>query len=412
MTDKSQTMAGFPPAPEHQVTLANWRDPPLNRWAFRNVSQIVPSAMVWRGAQGSELPANGRDLGDVTFSFNGETLSVQDMLERSLADGFVVVHDGRIVQESYLGGLKPHVPHILFSVTKSIVGLLAGILVGRGDLDPDAQLTTYIRELETSGYADATVRHLLDMTASVDFDEDYLATEGDMVRYREASGWNPGGAGDTGGLRLFLPTLSGANGHGKVFQYCSPNTDLLGWVLERAADQPFPELLSEALWAPMGAENNAYIGVDGLGAPRAAGGLCATTRDLARIGQLLLDDGRAMGNQVVPADWIRDIFENGDREAWKGGSFAEDMPDAWYRSKWYKHGEDAFAVSGLGIYGQSVFIHPASRTVIAKHASQITPLDFDIETMQQRGVSGDRGGVGVRRARTLVARRLVRCELG
>ena len=97
MTDKSQTMAGFPPAPEHQVTLANWRDPPLNRWAFRNVCQIVPSAMVWRGAQSSELPANGHDLSGVTFSFDGETLSIQDMLERSLTDGFVVVHDGRIV---------------------------------------------------------------------------------------------------------------------------------------------------------------------------------------------------------------------------------------------------------------------------------------------------------------------------
>ena len=148
-----------------------------------------------------------------------------------------------------------------------------------------------------------------------------------MARYREATGWSPGG-GNAMGLRRFLATLPKDGEHGEVFQYCSPNTDLLGWILERASDQPFAQLLSEALWVPMGAERSAYIGVDGFGAARAAGGLCTTTRDLARIGQLLLDEGQAFGYQVVPAGWISDIYQGGDRAAWAGGSFAGDMPDA------------------------------------------------------------------------------------
>ena len=151
MTDTSEVMTGFPPATEHQVTLANWRNPPFNRWAFRNVSQIVPCAMVWCGETRAELSGADRDLSEVTFEWSGETLTVAQMLEHTFTDGLVVLQEGRLVYEAYLGGHEGHVPHILFSVTKSIAGLLAGVLVGQDRLDPDAALTAYIPELERSG---------------------------------------------------------------------------------------------------------------------------------------------------------------------------------------------------------------------------------------------------------------------
>ena len=123
--------------------------------------------------------------------------------------------------------------------------------------------------------------------------------------------------------------------------------------------------------------------MDPFGAPRASGGLCATTRDLARLGQLVLDDGRASGKVVVPQSWIRDIFEGGSHEQWRQGSFAADLPDDWYRSLWYKHGADVDSVGGFGIFGQAVYIHPASRVVIAKHSSQPSALDFELDALQQ-----------------------------
>ena len=93
--------------------------------------------------------------------------------------------------------------------------------------------------------------------------------------------------------------------------------------------------------------------------------------------------GEAGGRTVVPADWIRDIVEGGDPETWTGGSFDRDMPDTWYRSKWYKHGADVHALGGFGIYGQAIYVHPVSRTVIAKCSSQPRALDWGLEAMQR-----------------------------
>jgi CubicO group peptidase (beta-lactamase class C family) len=262
--------------------------------------------------------------------------------------------------------------------------MLAGVLVGRGLLDPDRPIVDYLPEVQGSGYADATVRHLLDMTVGLAFDEDYEASQGDVVRYRQATGWNASGSGEPIGLHRFLVTLGKQGEHGQVFKYLSPNADLLGWILERVSGQRLAAFLSEALWAPMGAEHNAYIHVDGYGAGRMAGGLCTTTRDLARLGQLMLDGGRVGDKEVIPEGWVRDIIGGGDRNAWKGGTFEQAIPDAWYRSQWYKHGEDAAAIRGFGIYGQSVYVHRPSQMVFAKQSSRPIPLDFELDAMEMR----------------------------
>ena len=383
MGEQAGIMSGFPPAPEHQVTLANWRTAPYNRWAFSHVSEVVPTAMVWTGDDARETrTGTTREIGDITFRWNDSELTVDRMLELGQADGIVVLRDGEPVVDRYFEHHGRRMPHILFSVTKSVTGLLAGILVERGQLDPEKAVTHYIPEAAGSGFGDATVRHVLDMTVALGFDEDYEASDGDMVRYRDATGWTANRSANDMGMREFLLTLPQDGDHGKVFKYCSPCTDLLGWLLERASDTVYADLLSEALWAPMGAAHDAYVCVDPYGAARAAGGLCTTTRDLARLGQMVLEGGRANGHQVVPDGWVRDIIEEGDREAWAAGNFAEDMPNAFYRSKWYKHGADIHAVSGLGIYGQSLYIHRPTGIVIAKHASQTAPLDFDLDGMQ------------------------------
>ena len=148
-------------------------------------------------------------------------------------DGFIVLHNGAVVFEHYDHGLLPDSPHILFSVSKSMTAILTGILVDRGFLDPDSPITEYIPEVNSSAYETATVRHLLDMSVGISFDEDYENEAGDFARYRMATGWIPltePGAPDN--LRSFLPTLKKEGDHGVAFHYVSPNTDLLGWVLE------------------------------------------------------------------------------------------------------------------------------------------------------------------------------------
>ena len=286
--------------------------------------------------------------------------------------------------------MGPGTPHILMSVSKSMLGLLAGILAARGTLDIARPVTDYIPEVRDTAFRYATIRNLLDMRVGVAFDEDYLATSGPIIAYRRAQGWNPALPGEPpSDLRSFFTTLVATDGrHATRFHYVSPCTDLLGWVIERAVGQRYADLMSELLWQPMGAETNAYITVDRLGAPRAAGGQCTTTRDLARVGQIVLDGGRGM----VPADWIEDMCSNGDSDAWAVGSFTAYYPGRrmHYRSKWYVEHGDAPLLFCLGVFGQNLFVDRQNQIVIAKFSSQAPPLDAGLIDATARGVAAIR----------------------
>ncbi len=383
-------MQGFPPAAEDRATLANWRRPPFNRWAFQHVRELIPTAAVRNDpANVWTLPQDPTDLMALTFAdTDGARPSIAEMLRATDTDGFLVLHRGRILTEDYRHGLEAATPHILMSVSKSVTGILAGILVGRGVLDPEAPVTDTLPEMARSAYGDATLRHLLDMTAGTAFEEDYLATDGAIVRYREATGWNPPRPADgPSDLRGFLTGLHERGAaHGEAFRYVSPNSDLLGWVIERASGQRFSDLLSEAVWRPMGAGHEAYVTVDRLGAPRTAGGLCVTLRDLARFGVLLLRDGARDGARIVPAAWIADLRHGGDLRVWAAGDYAQSFPD-WplrYRSQWYVMGEGEGPYFGLGIHGQLLYLDPGHDLVVAKVSSQPEPVDDPKDRMMLR----------------------------
>lgn len=374
-------MQGFPPAPHGQVTLANWRMAPFSRWAFHHVREILPTAEIAHDpASVRDLPAAPLDLSGLTIHApGGQTTTLARFAEETTTDGLVILHRGKIVHEQYANGMTARAPHILMSVSKSMLGLLAGILAGEGVLDVEAPVTSIIPEVTGTAYDGATVRHLLDMRAGLRYDENYLAASGPIIAYRKATGWNPLAPGETASdLRSFFRELHDREGpHGGKFAYISPNTDLLGWVIERAGGKRYADLMGELLWAPMGAAEPASITVDRLGAPRAAGGMCTTTRDLARVGQLLIEGGARGGRQIVPARWIDDITNGGDPDAWDRGSFIEFYPGRHmhYRAKWYVERGPKPVLFGLGIHGQNVFADARNEIVIAKHSSQAQPLD-------------------------------------
>ena len=236
-----------------EATLANWREHPFNVRGFQTVDRIIAHQPIECAAGGAPLP-RGRTL-DLATVMVGEA-SASSVLRQSHTDGFLVLHHGSVVVEQYgpISGASSR--HIIFSVSKSVTGTLAGVLVDRGELDPDALVARYVPEISGSAYGDATVRNLLDMNVSVRFTEDYLDPLGDFARYRLATNWNPPGALPyQGGLHQFLATVPKGDGpHGERFHYVSPNSDLLGWVLERAGKLTISEMLSRYIWRPMGAE--------------------------------------------------------------------------------------------------------------------------------------------------------------
>ncbi|WP_374440465.1 serine hydrolase domain-containing protein [Stella sp.] len=396
-----EMMAGFPPPAAAQATLANWRTPPFHRWAFQHVREIVPTAeiandpdRVWR------LPAAPRDLSGVTVETADGALGFHDFLAATDTDALVVLDRGQVVWESYANGMTANRPHILMSVSKSVLGMVAGILAGQGVLDPGAAVTRWLPELAGGAYAGATLQQLLDMRAGIAFEENYLATSGPIIAYRKAQGWNPPAPGDPpSDLRSFFATLTGRDGpHGGRFHYVSPNTDILAWVLERAAGERFADLVSRLLWRPLGAQRSAEITVDRLGAPRGAGGMSVAATDLARLGQLLVQDGMRDGVEIVPRAWIDDLAAAADRAAWDAGDFAHYFPGMpiHYRSKWYVlHGE-APLLFCVGVNGQNLFVDRANQLVIAKLSSHDLPMDEARILLTMQGVAALRRHLAAR----------------
>jgi CubicO group peptidase (beta-lactamase class C family) len=366
-----------------RADLSNWRTVPFSRWAFRNVREIIPSADIENASPIWTLPVVPAPLDAFELrSADGAVLNLEGFLRATASDGFVVLLDGRIVYEAYDNGTAEHTPHILMSATKSIVGLIAGILHAKGALDVDALVSAYVPEIAGTAYQGATIRHLLDMRAGVVLDVSQLTA------YAAATHWDPIPPGQAASdLHSFFENLAAPHGnHGGPFSYVSANTDLLGWVIERATSQTFAALTSALLWKPMGAEDAAYITVDSKGAPRCTGGLCATTRDLARIGQLLVQNGSRGSVEIIPPAWIDDIAENGDRDAWKRGEFANGFAgmNMHYRSGWYVIDDAPKILFAMGIHGQNLFVDRANRLVIAKISSQNSPVDYQALPLTHR----------------------------
>jgi CubicO group peptidase (beta-lactamase class C family) len=219
------------------------------------------------------------------------------------------------------------------------------------------------------------------MRAGIVWDEDYLATSGPIIEYRKATGWNPLEPGDTpSDLKAFYQALQETAAHGGAVHYVSPNSDLLGWVVERASGRRYAELMSERVWKKAGAERSAYVTVDRLGAPRCAGGMCVTLRDLARVGQWLIE---------ARPDFLKELESAGDARAWSAGDMAQYYPGLpmRYRSQWYAVDGEAPLVFGMGIHGQNLFIDRANAIVVAKLSSQSAPLDAARIGLTLRAVS-------------------------
>jgi CubicO group peptidase (beta-lactamase class C family) len=362
-----------------QVTLANWRTAPFNRWAYHHVRELVPSADI------PNDPARVRPLAPHPMDFetlridpdSGEALGLEGFLRETDTDGMAILHRGRLVFERYGSGMTDETPHILMSVSKSMLGLL----VHEIGLDTERRVIEVIPELQSTAYREATIRHLLDMRAGIVWDENYLAASGPIVEYRKATGWNPLRPGETpSDLKSFLGTLKKTQPHGGPVHYTSPNSDLLGWVVERATGRRYADLMSELVWKKIGAERSAYITVDRLGAPRCAGGMCATLRDLARIGQWLME---------TRSDFLGELEHKGDAGAWANGDLAQyyrQLPMR-YRSQWYVLEGDAPLVFGWGIHGQYLFIDRGNGIVVARFSSQALPVDVARIGLTMRAVS-------------------------
>ncbi|MGY4654154.1 serine hydrolase domain-containing protein [Mycobacterium sp. URHB0021] len=366
--------AGFPALPHQQVNVSNWQQPRNVRWAFRHMREIIPTQLISAGiGSPCPLPATGIEFGNpVVLRVDGSSSTVEEIFAGTFTDAVMVVRDGAVVDERYFEEMTETTRHLLMSVSKSIVGCVAGVLVAQGRLDPQAAVTAYVPEVAGSGYRGASVRDVLDMRTGVAFRETYTARDSEVRSMERSMGWASALVDDPRGAYAYLATIRSDGPHSGAFTYRSADTDMLGWVCERAAGERMADLISTLIWQPMGAEFDAEITCDPVGTAVHDGGISATLRDLARLGQMILNDGLVDGRQVAPAGWLADAFDPppGVREAFAHTENEAMLPGGWYRNQfWFFRTEAGPILLCLGIHGQLVFVDRASRTVIVKLSS-------------------------------------------
>ncbi|MGH3507025.1 MAG: serine hydrolase domain-containing protein, partial [Nocardioidaceae bacterium] len=368
----------------------NWQTPPFNRWAFQHMREVIPSQVINRGAgqpRALRRSSEARVLDDLHVDgLEGHSTTVGKVLAETYTDAVLVLHHGEVVLERYADSMAPDTPHLLMSVSKSLVGCVAGILADRGLVDLDEQVVTYVPEVSGSGYAGATVRHLLDMRTGVAFSEDYTDSDSEVSQMERHMGWAPEEEPALGAYG-FLTTLGRAADHGGPFVYRSADTDMLGWVCERAADTRMADLLAHLIWQRIGAEHNAEVTCDSLGTAIHDGGVSATLRDLGRFGQLLMDDGFVDDAAVVPAGWLQSsrAIDPAIRAAFAASESEPFLPGGWYRNQfWFVPGPSGDVQLCLGIHGQMVLVDRATATVGVKLSTWPDPQNprFLIDTIR------------------------------
>jgi len=369
-------MKGFPPPPDKLIMQpeTDYFSFPKLRWTVCHIRELLPTKQVSRGI-GAPVPLkyaidDGIDAVSFTPLDGGESMTWKESLSANYTDGILIMHKGKVVYERYFGCLDEAGKHAAMSMTKSMTGLLAEILVAEGRLDDTANVSSIVPELASSAFGSATVRQVMNMTTALDYSEDYADPEADIWIYSAAASPLPKPKGYEGpnGYFEYLQTVQQDGAHGEAFGYRTINTDALGWIISRITGKDLAQLLSERIWSKMGAEQDAYITVDGKGTPFAGGGLSAGLRDLGRIGLLILNGGQLNGQRLFPQEVVENIRAGGDKRAFAKAGY-KTLDGGSYRGMWWvfhnKHG----AFAARGVHGQTIYVDPTAEMVIVRFSS-------------------------------------------
>ncbi|GBQ58291.1 serine hydrolase domain-containing protein [Komagataeibacter swingsii] len=352
-----------------QVDLAHWYWGPYNAWSWRHMREIFPSANIPHALMPQPLPdAPARPAAQwrVTDHDGGRVTPLAQVLSRNHVDAFMVMQHGRPVVEWYASPDQQRAPHLIMSMSKSMLGTLAEILIAAGTIDPERQLTSWLPEMRGTNYDGATLRQALDMQIS---DRVFESEANGALDYEDsdrAGGWLPPHPDSPRDLHAWLATLHHPHGPpGEHFLYLDQGANVVAWVLERATGKPLSTLLTDRIWMPMGARDDAYYVLDRSHEAYASAGMNATLRDMALFAQMMLHGGQVDGRQVVPAAAVDALYHRADRAVWardgRGPEITQGFPgfeQGGYRSFWYASGESCHRMAAIGLGAQFMLVDP------------------------------------------------------
>lgn len=368
---ESPVMRGFPPPPEHRVTKANGFSPQNMRWSFTHGRELAPSRAITRAdkplalARGKALP-----LDSMTFLVGQGEVAMQDYLEATATDGFIVLHKGRVVYERSFAGVSPRQPHTWASMVKSVTGILAMQFIAEGKLDPQARLAQYVPELAGSPFGEATVQQNLDMEVALVYPDGVPPDLGLFA----AAGLIPRREGMPEDIYAFLkaarmPKEAPDASAKRQFFYQNGSAEAVAWALRKIANQSWADLVSQRVWSRFAADD-AYVTVDGLGTEMSSGGLNVHLEDTARFAELVRREfaRKDRGDSFTQA--VRAVFKPHDNQAlFAAGNLAAGRPGYSYRDFWYQPNDGMGSIEAFGRFGQRIYINPTRQLVVVKLSS-------------------------------------------
>ncbi len=348
-----------------------WDRAPWNRWTFQHIGEILPTTPVRNNPDRiSPLPTSLQKIETIAFRDAGKPTSVGEWLDTSFTDGFIVLSKNEIVYERYFNGMDQATLHLAQSVSKSVTGTACGILVSRGLIDPQRSLMDVVPELADTAFRHATLRHVLDMTSGVRFDENYIDPYSDAGRIDVASGWKQPtlpGQWPASMLELILALKTLVRSHGEKFEYRSIETDIITLVMEKVTGKRLADIISDEIWQPIGAEAIASFTIDRTGFALGDGGFNACLRDFARFGLLWANHGMASGKRLISENWIEET-RTGDATLFHQ-PYTDILPMGAYRNQFWLKQAKGQVLLCRGVFGQLIYIDLEKNFVAVKLSS-------------------------------------------
>lgn len=365
--DGSGVMQGFPPPPDKLVTKTNVFHASNLRWVLQNTRMTMPTANVEHARVPMPLPGGpALDSDKVQFTVDGTTVDLTDYLQQTRTDGFIVVHNGKVVFERYFNTYTPHQTHGWASMTKSVTGLIAAQLIDEGQLNPQAKLSTYVPELAGTPFGEATVQQNLDMEVPVSYPAELPPDLGLFA----AVGFIPRRSGAPDSIYDFLKVARPTPNEtaGDVWYYQNGSPEAVAWAIRRVTGLSWSVLVSRSIWQKI-AEDDADVVVDRMGTEMASGGFNSTLRDAARFGEMVRLSAAGKSG-LFPASAARIALKPADNAAaFAKSRLATGRPGYSYHDYWYQvnDGDGSFAAGGR--FGQSILVNLKAGLTIVKFSS-------------------------------------------
>lgn len=275
--------------------------------------------------------------------------NIVENLKNSKTAAFVVIKNRKILHEQYWDGYNQLSHTNSFSMAKAVTVMLLGKALEEGIIgDIDENFSDFYPEFKDKDFGNhVTLKHLAQMEAGLDWDEDYN---------------NP-----------FLPNAKAYYGRnllktvfsrrfkeepGSRFEYQSGSTQLLGFALKKALNRTLASYLSEKFWIPMGMEQNASWSTDNYGMEKTYCCIHSNARDYAKLGQLFLDDGKVGEKQILNTDFIEQMRTP-----------TEKSKEIYGMGLWINNDNPIKHYYFLGLQGQYIIMIPEYNMVIVRTGS-------------------------------------------